>query len=82
MWIAEDRQWATIEGGVPGGAATIPSQRVGALHNLFRHRSDTIGNVLVSQVLDIMVGVAGFEPATPSSRTRHPHCKIKLFRLL
>lgn len=48
-------------------------------HNLFRHRSDTIGNVLVSQVLDIMVGVAGFEPATPSSRTRHPHCNIKVF---
>ena len=46
---------------------------------LFRHRSDTIGNSVVSQVLDIMVGVAGFEPATPSSRTRHPHCNIKVF---
>jgi hypothetical protein len=45
--------------------------------NLFRHRSDTIGIGVVSQVLDIMVGVKGFEPLTPSSRTRHPYCNIK-----
>jgi hypothetical protein len=56
------------------GSAPI-LQEVKTLHNLFRHRSDTIGNSVVSETLGFMVGVAGFEPATPSSRTRSPRPK-------
>jgi hypothetical protein len=54
-----------------GGESRLPTLY------LFRHRSDTIWDSVVSETLGFMVGVAGFEPATPSSRTRSPDCKIK-----
>ena len=87
MWIGETtssllaplhkgnaRQRPGDMAGAQTRCAKVPVWRWLACLNLFRHRSGTIGNVVVSQVLDIMVGVAGFEPATPSSRTRvSPH---------
>lgn len=59
-------------GGDAGAPRKVAVCRWPAHKNLFRHRSGTIGNGVWCQVLDIMVGVAGFEPATPSSRTRLP----------